>query len=94
MNLSERPLSGGYPQIRKKPDGPISTYRYGAPGDALIFRISPSLVHPGTPVTGAMPKDIFAAFVQDRPTAGTGDDFLCQRLKPTPGGPSKRTRRA
>ena len=67
VNLASKPFDGGSFQLRKKPDGPVATYAIGAPGDALLFRISPELVHRSVPVLGKAPKDIFACFALDRP---------------------------
>ncbi|HEX4046831.1 MAG TPA: hypothetical protein VH309_03305 [Elusimicrobiota bacterium] len=66
VNVAAKPFKGGAFQLRRKPDGPISSHEIGAPGDGLLFRISPELIHRSAPVLGRTPKDIFACFAFDR----------------------------
>ena len=63
VNLGNRPYSGGVLQIRERraPDL-IAEVSNLAPGDAVLFRLGPHLVHRVTPVEGTVPRVAFAGW--------------------------------
>ena len=73
LNLGTEPYSGGVLEIRDR-DSKVVLHRVAntGPGDAVIFRISPSLEHRVTPVEGTVPKTAYVGFFEtgsdsDRP---------------------------
>lgn len=63
INLSESPYSGGVLEIRDR-DSKRITRRLAntGPGDAVLFRIAPTLLHRVTKVEGDVPKTAFAGW--------------------------------
>jgi hypothetical protein len=63
LNLSAGAYEGGTLQIARRGEPGILREEINAvPGDALLFRIAPDLVHRNTPVTGPEPKIMFSGW--------------------------------
>ncbi|MGI8429756.1 MAG: hypothetical protein ACR2OB_10730 [Solirubrobacteraceae bacterium] len=61
--------SGGTLQIRQARSGELlHEARSGCPGDALLFRIAPSLQHQVTSVQGPVARTVFAGWFKSRPS--------------------------
>jgi Rps23 Pro-64 3,4-dihydroxylase Tpa1-like proline 4-hydroxylase len=68
LNLGREPFEGGLLQIRRA-DSPeiIAEIANRATGDAVIFRIDPSLRHRVGPVEGHVPRTAYAGWFRSRP---------------------------
>jgi len=63
LNLSAGPYDGGTLQIARRADMKVFREAVNAvPGDALLFRIAPGLVHRNTPVTRRRAKIMFSGW--------------------------------
>jgi hypothetical protein len=63
VNLSTAPFEGGELQIREvDTERMLRTLRNTGNGDAVIFRIDPSLQHQVLPLTGSAPRDALAGW--------------------------------
>jgi hypothetical protein len=70
INLSTGVYGGGVLQIRNVGSQPILSEAHNTGfGDALIFRIEPSLEHRITPVEGDVPKTAMAGWFKTQPEA-------------------------
>lgn len=68
INLGEKPYQGGTLQIRdRKSKKVLCTVENKDAGDALLFRISPSLEHCVSHVRGAQPKVAYAGWFFSEP---------------------------
>jgi hypothetical protein len=78
INLSPRPYQGGVFRLRDESSGEIlCELSNTGPGDAIFFRISRSLKHMVTPLSGTEPKTAFAGWFR------TGDvDFYSMLKRP------------
>jgi 2OG-Fe(II) oxygenase superfamily len=63
LNLSPSPFAGGVLEIRDRHSRRIlQRVANNGPGDALLFRVGPSLEHRVTPVNGEVPKTAYAGW--------------------------------
>ena len=68
VNLGKRAYSGGILQIReRRAPELIAEVANLAPGDAVLFRLAPHLVHRVTPVEGTVPRLAFAGWFLEGP---------------------------
>jgi hypothetical protein len=69
INLSSQPYSGGLLQMRRTNSDEVfyEVANLGL-GDALMFRIDPSLLHQVTEVVGSVPKTAYAGWFRSRPS--------------------------
>jgi hypothetical protein len=77
INVSPQPYQGGIFRLRDEASGQI-LYEFSntGPGDAILFRISPSLKHMVTPIIGSQSKTAFAGWFR------SGDTDFYTTLKP------------
>ncbi len=69
VNLSAGPYEGGLLQIADAESREIlQTVANLGRGDAVIFRLAPSLMHRVTPVQGEVPKIAFAGWYRSKPS--------------------------
>jgi len=69
ITLNETPFEGGTLQIRRRGGNLLARIDNARAGDAVLFRISPTLEHRNTPVTGNAPKLTFSGWFFDIPLA-------------------------
>jgi 2OG-Fe(II) oxygenase superfamily len=63
VNLGQAPYSGGILELREKSsEKVIDRVTNTGPGDALVFRVDPSLEHRVSAVEGGVPKTAFAGW--------------------------------
>jgi hypothetical protein len=68
VNLSPKPFAGGLLQIREAETGRMcAEVANTGPGDAVLFRISPSLQHRVTPAIGDVPRTAYAGWFLREP---------------------------
>ena len=68
INLSEEPYAGGLLQIRRADSSLLLCgIPNVGPGDAILFRITPELVHRVTAVEGAASKTAYAGWFRSQP---------------------------
>jgi 2OG-Fe(II) oxygenase superfamily len=68
INLSSGMFEGGLLQIRDANTGRVFTeVANTGPGDAVLFRIDPSLQHRVTPLVGAVPRTAYAGWFLQEP---------------------------
>lgn len=77
LNLSRRPYRGGHLALRHKGTGRVDVVTNTGPGDAVMFRLSPDLVHRVAPVEGGEPRTAFAGWFNDS-SAGLIDRLRAQ----------------
>jgi hypothetical protein len=69
INLSAEPYTGGLLQLREKASSQllheVANIRLG---DAIVFRIAPTLTHRVTEVAGTAPKTAYAGWFRTRPS--------------------------
>ena len=72
INLGARPYLGGVFKIRRRGSRmPLRILPNTGPGDAILFRIAPSLLHCVTAVEDTEPKNSYAGWFKSR-----GSDFV------------------
>jgi hypothetical protein len=69
INLSTQPYRGGLLQMRRADSNDVfyEVANLGV-GDALMFRVDPSLLHRVTDVVGSVPKTAYAGWFRSRPS--------------------------
>ncbi len=69
VNLGREPYEGGVLEIADRATRTVQQRVLNtAPGDAVLFRLSPELVHRVTPVLGMAPKIAWAGWFRSRPS--------------------------
>lgn len=69
VNLSPAPYAGGLLQLARvdRPSELLAEVANTGPGDALLFRIAPTLQHRVTAVAGSLPKTAYAGWYRSYP---------------------------
>ncbi len=62
LNLGDDAIAGGELRLRAKGGDATTSYEYGDPGDALLFRIDEKLEHEVQAVRSASPRTAFAGW--------------------------------
>ncbi len=68
VNLGSSPYAGGILEIADASKVLLHSVANTGTGDAVIFRVSPDLMHRVTPVEGSTPKRAFAGWFRSRPS--------------------------
>lgn len=72
INLGRRPYEGGALEIRDRRSGVVATAKSAHTGDALLFALGEHLEHRVLPVTGEVPRTVFAGWFK------SGRSFVSQ----------------
>jgi hypothetical protein len=70
LNISTDRFEGGALQLRERnPERITATVYNTVPGDAVIFRLHKNVQHQVHPITGSVPRTVFAGWFRSGPEA-------------------------